>query len=60
MNKRWIGATLAVLPLAIGGGLVIAYSQNTSAENPMEASREAGYPPSHWRRTALPELLPAE
>lgn len=43
MNKKWIGATLAVLPLAIGGGLVIANSQNKGAENPTEASREAGY-----------------
>ncbi len=42
MNKKWIGAALAVLPLAIGGGLVIANSQ-TKNDQQVQANQEVGY-----------------
>ena len=42
MNKKWIGAALAVLPLAIGGGFVIANSQ-TKTNQQVKANQEVGY-----------------
>jgi len=43
MNKKWIGAALAVLPVAIGGGLVIANSQAKTNGEQVQANQEVGY-----------------
>ena len=42
MNKKWIGAALAVLPVVTGGGLVIANSQAKN-EGQVQANQEVGY-----------------
>lgn len=42
MDKKWIGAALAVVPLAIGGGLVVANSQSKNEEQ-VQANQEVGY-----------------
>jgi len=43
MNKKFLGAALAVVPLAIGGGLVIANSQSNSETKQVQANQEVGY-----------------
>jgi hypothetical protein len=42
MNKKWIGAALAILPVAIGSGWVIANS-NSKTEETAQANQEIGY-----------------
>jgi len=43
MNQKWLGAALAVLPLAIGGGLVVASSQTKTNDQQVQANHEVGY-----------------
>ncbi len=43
MNQKWLGAALAVLPLAIGGGLVVANSQTKTNDQQVQAGQEVGY-----------------
>ena len=42
MVKKWIGTALVVMPMAIGGGLVVANSL-TKNETQVQANQEVGY-----------------
>lgn len=43
MNRKWLGPALAVLPLAIGGGLVVANSQTKTNDERVNANQVGGY-----------------
>ena len=43
MNRKLLGAALALVPLAIGGGLVVANSQAKTNDEKVQVNEEVGY-----------------
>lgn len=43
MKKTWVGAILAIVPLAVGSGLVVANSQTEAKVDQVQTKGTTGY-----------------